>query len=207
MVEFMSQNTTQSPLHGYNYLWKLHPTTKELFQITSPTNLFPIILNAWTHLMLFVSMFSIIIITLNEHMICYLLLWWPYKCGFTIYGMLSLTFTAPDASSSIRLCKNITSTHKTYQSAECHYLDCFSLIALPISEATLCSFVVCLGQQGLAEASIHMYLEKVHQLQISCGLHDPKIWLIPQLQQAIRGIKVKRATSKILSIHYSHDSK
>ena len=40
-------------------------------------------------------------------------------------------------------------THKTYQSAECRYLEfcsSFSILTLPISESILCSFVACLGQ-------------------------------------------------------------
>jgi len=49
------------------------------------------------------------------------------------------------------------SAHKTYQSAGHHYLEfcaSFSLLLLPTSEATLCYHAACLGQQGLAEASI-----------------------------------------------------
>ena len=87
------------------------------------------------------------------------------------------------------------STHKTNQSAERSYLGfcaSFSIIPLPTSETTLCYFVACLGQQGLAEASIRTYLAGVRQLQISRDLPDPKIGLMPRLQQVIRGIKVER---------------
>ena len=52
-------------------------------------------------------------------------------------------------------------TQKTYQSAECRYLEfcsSFSLVPLPTSESLLCYFAACLGQQGLAHTSIKTYL-------------------------------------------------
>ena len=62
------------------------------------------------------------------------------------------------------------STHKTYTAAERRYLSfCkdFNLAPLPVSESTLCYFVACLGQQGLAHSSINTYLS---------GTNLPWIW-------------------------------
>ena len=68
------------------------------------------------------------------------------------------------------------SSYKTYKAAENKYLSfCnnFSLQPLPCTEATLCYFVACLGQQGLAHSSIRTYLSGVRQLQIAHGFPDP----------------------------------
>ena len=61
-----------------------------------------------------------------------------------------------------------SSTHKTYAAAERRYLNfCkdFNLLPLPTSKSTLCYFVACLGQQGLAHSTISPYLSGVRQLQ------------------------------------------
>ena len=87
------------------------------------------------------------------------------------------------------------SSHKTYQSAERRYLgfcNSFTLHPLPTSEATLCYFVACLGQQGLSESSIRTYLSGIRQLQISHYFPDPNIAQIPRLRQILRGIKAER---------------
>jgi len=83
------------------------------------------------------------------------------------------------------------STHKTYQSAERHYLDfcfSFSIIALPSHTVLFC------GVSGTKRTSRGFNLHvpsRGHQLHISHGLRDPKIGLMPHLQQVIRGIKVE----------------
>ena len=84
-------------------------------------------------------------------------------------------------------------THKTYLSAERRYLDfcrSFSFVPLPTSEATLCYFVACLGQQGLAHTSIRTYLSGVCQLQITHDWKDPGIDQIPRLCQVLKGVKM-----------------
>ena len=88
-----------------------------------------------------------------------------------------------------------TSTHKTYLAEEWRYLDfcgSFSITALPASEATLCYFVTCLAQQGLADGTIRTYLSGVRQLQISHGFRDPNISQMPCLRQILKGIKVEK---------------
>ena len=74
------------------------------------------------------------------------------------------------------------STHKTYTSAERRHLNfCkdFSLVPFPVSESTLCYFVACLGQQGLAHSSISTYLSGVRQVQIAHGFCDPHLDQMP----------------------------
>ena len=86
-------------------------------------------------------------------------------------------------------------THKTYLAAERRYLDfchSFSLVPLPTSEATLCYFAACLGQQGLADTSIKTYLSGVRQLQVAHGWNDPGISQMPRLRQLLKGIKIER---------------
>ena len=70
----------------------------------------------------------------------------------------------------------MASTRKTYQVAERRYITFCNtaLMPLPTSEAKLCYYVACLGQQGLAHTSIRTYLSGVRQLQIAHGLEDPK---------------------------------
>ena len=86
------------------------------------------------------------------------------------------------------------STHKTYAAAERRYLNfCkdFNLVSLPVSESTLCYFVACLGQQGLAHSSIRTYLSGIRQAQISHGLCDPHLDQMPRLRQVLKGVKVE----------------
>lgn len=87
-----------------------------------------------------------------------------------------------------------TSTHKTYKSAEQRYLRfCtqFNIKPFPASETTLCYYVACLGQEGLAHTSIKTYLSGVRQIQIAHGLPDPSIQTMPRLRQIIRGVRVE----------------
>ena len=85
-------------------------------------------------------------------------------------------------------------THKTYLSAEKRYLNfckSFSIVPLPTSEGTLCYFVACLGQQGLAHTSIRTYLSGIRQVQIAHGFQDPAIDQMPRLRQILKGVKVE----------------
>ena len=86
------------------------------------------------------------------------------------------------------------STHKTYAAAERRYLNfCkdFNLIPLPVSESTLCYFVTCLGQQGLAHSSISTYLSGIRQVQISHGFGDPHLDQMSCLRQILKGVRVE----------------
>ena len=86
------------------------------------------------------------------------------------------------------------STHKTYAAAERRYLNfCkdFNLIPLPVPESTLCYFVACLGQQGLAHSSISTYLSGIRQVQISHEFGDPHLDQMSRLRQVLKGVRVE----------------
>ena len=88
-----------------------------------------------------------------------------------------------------------TSSHKTYKAAENKYLtfcNNFSLQPLPSSEALLCYFVACLGQQGLAHSTIRTYLSGVRQLQISHGFPELSFDKMPRLRQILKGVQVEQ---------------
>ena len=64
-----------------------------------------------------------------------------------------------------------SATHKTYKVAENHYVafcESFGINPFPVSEGTLCYYVACLGQQGLAHSSIRTHLSNVRQLASNC---------------------------------------
>ena len=84
------------------------------------------------------------------------------------------------------------STHKTYRAAKRRYIKfCsdFALSPFPATESTLCYYVACLGQQGLAHSSIKTYLSGVRQVQISLGLPEPAFSNMPRLRQVLRGVQ------------------
>ena len=88
-----------------------------------------------------------------------------------------------------------TSSHKTYKAAGNKYLtfcNNFSLQPLPSSEALLCYFVACLGQQGLAHSTIRTYLSGVRQLQISHGFPELSFDKMPRLRQILKGVQVEQ---------------
>ena len=75
------------------------------------------------------------------------------------------------------------STHETHQVTEHRYIMIpFKSSAIPTFEATLCYFVACFGQQGLAHSSILTYISGVRQLQISRGYPAPAIDSMPDHQ-------------------------
>ena len=87
-----------------------------------------------------------------------------------------------------------TSSHKTYKAAENKYhtfCNNFRLQPLPSSEALLCYFIACMGQQGLAHSTICTYLSGVRQLQISNGFPELSFDKMPRLQQILKGIQVE----------------
>ena len=85
------------------------------------------------------------------------------------------------------------SSYKTYTAAANKYLTfcrSFHLSPLPTSEATLCYFSACLGQQGLAHSTIQTYISGIRQLQIAHGLPEPKLDSMPRLRQVLRGVQL-----------------
>ena len=88
------------------------------------------------------------------------------------------------------------STHRTYRSAETRYLQFCQKFhikkPIPASEAVLCYYVACLGQEGLAAATIKTYLSGVRQVQLALGFADPRLSLMPRLQQILRGVRVEQ---------------
>ena len=64
------------------------------------------------------------------------------------------------------------------------------------SKSTLCYFVACTGQEGLAHSTIKIYLSGL----ISLGLPDPHVEPLPRLQQIIRGWEGIKASHSSLPI-------
>ena len=90
-----------------------------------------------------------------------------------------------------------TSTQKSYQAGQKHYLSCCSQAKrppLPTSEQILLMFVSHLAQEGLAHTSIKVYLSAVRNLHISAGLHIQFTKaLTPRLELVMKGIKKDKA--------------
>ena len=57
------------------------------------------------------------------------------------------------------------------------------------TEATLCYFIACLGQQGLPHSTICTYLSGIRQFQIAHGYKDLNFEQMPLLCQIIKGVK------------------
>lgn len=68
----------------------------------------------------------------------------------------------------------------------------FKMKPLPATESILCYYVACLGQAGLAHATIRTYLSGVRQIQIAYGFPDPHLAAMPRLQQVLRGVRVEQ---------------
>ena len=88
------------------------------------------------------------------------------------------------------------SSHKTYKVAANKYLafcESFILSPLPTSEATLCYFTACLGQQGLAHSTIRTYISGIKQLQIAHGLPEPKVNTMSRLRQVLKGVQMEHS--------------
>lgn len=56
----------------------------------------------------------------------------------------------------------------------------------------LCYYVACLGQEGLANATIKTYLSGLRQVQITHGFPEPHLASMPRLQQLLRGVRVEQ---------------
>ena len=61
---------------------------------------------------------------------------------------------------------------------------------LPTTEATLCYFVACLGQQCLAHSTIRTYLSGIRQFKIAHGYKELNFEQMPRLCQIIKGVKI-----------------
>ena len=81
---------------------------------------------------------------------------------------------------------------RTYRSGidrYANFCNLFSLPLFPLSEDTLCRFVVYLAQSGLSHLSIRSYLSALRFHQISLGGPDPSISSLPRLHYVIKGIR------------------
>ena len=88
-------------------------------------------------------------------------------------------------------------THKSYQAGQKRYME-FCREArkspVPTSEETLLLFVVHLAQQGLAHATIKVYLSAVRNLHVTTGLHrEFTAQLTPKLELVMKGIKERKS--------------
>ena len=70
------------------------------------------------------------------------------------------------------------------------FCESFRINSLPVSEDTLCYYVACLGQQGLAHSSIRTYLSGVRKLWIAHGFKDINYDEIPGLRRIIEGVHI-----------------
>ena len=66
----------------------------------------------------------------------------------------------------------------------------FHITPLPTTEATLCYFIACLGQQGLAHSTIRTYLSGIRQFQIAHGYKELNFEQMLRLCQIIKGVKI-----------------
>ena len=66
--------------------------------------------------------------------------------------------------------------------------------AVPTTEDTLLLFVTHLAQQGLAHATIRVYLSAVRYLHVTAGLHKEFAeQLTPRLEMVLKGIKKEKS--------------
>ena len=65
----------------------------------------------------------------------------------------------------------------------------FHIPSLPLSEETLCRFVVFLSVKNLTYQTIRLYLSAVRHLQIINGLPDPSLSSLPRLGYVLWGIR------------------
>ena len=79
----------------------------------------------------------------------------------------------------------------TYEMGKRHYMNfClqFHISSLPLSEETLCHFVVFLSLKSLTYQTIKLYLSAVCHLQIINRLPDPSLSSFPRLGYVLQGI-------------------
>ena len=97
---------------------------------------------------------------------------------------------------------HLTYVHIRQQNVNIFYSN-FYITPLPITEASLCYFVTCLGQQGLAHSTICTYLSGVRQFQISHGYKKFNYEHMPWLCQILKGMKTSQGhKSKKLTLAF-----
>ncbi len=74
------------------------------------------------------------------------------------------------------------STQLVYRSGTTRYLRFCSQYPFPVSERSLCYFLVCLFNDGVAGRTAKTYLSGIRHSQIALGLGDPRMSLMPQLE-------------------------
>ena len=86
-----------------------------------------------------------------------------------------------------------SSTQRTYRVAVNRYSQfCteYDVVPFPVSESLLCYFVASLARQGLAPATIKMYLAGVRHAQIMTGFEEPRQHsTLPRLHLLQAGVK------------------
>ena len=88
------------------------------------------------------------------------------------------------------------SSYNTYIVAANKYLafcESFLLSPLLTLESTLRYLKVCFGQQGLTHSTIHTYISEIRHLQIAHKLLEPKIDIMPQLCQVLKGLQIENS--------------
>ena len=96
------------------------------------------------------------------------------------------------------------STTRTYKSGLNRYLSFCNRFGLsapfPVSEIILCYFVTSLAQEGIAPATIKIYLAAVRHAQVVRGLPEPReSSTLPRLRLIQRGIRRDRARAGLVS--------
>ena len=83
------------------------------------------------------------------------------------------------------------STQKVYKVGSARYVSCQEgrLTAFPVTEQVLMLFVSFLHKEGLAAVIAKSYLAAVQHEQISQGLGNPNMNLMPQLEYVLKGMK------------------
>lgn len=84
------------------------------------------------------------------------------------------------------------STQLSYNSAKCRFLQFCTrakVNPLPVSENLLCRYVMFLANDGLAPATIMVYLSAVQHLHLAMNYPDPNIGEMAKLKQVIKGAK------------------
>ncbi len=95
--------------------------------------------------------------------------------------------------------------HRVYRSGgECYRKFCegAGLVSFPTSERKLMLFVAHLHQKRLAPSTIKSYLAAIRHCQISKGMGNPGINVMPQLEYLLKGVKrlAPRGTRRRLPI-------
>ena len=100
------------------------------------------------------------------------------------------------------------STQRTYAAGKNCYLDfCnnYGLTPLPVTEKQLCYFVAHLKQGKLRHQTVKSYLLAIRHMQISHGLGDPRIGMMPQLELVVnQAVKNRPIQERSADYYWSH---